>query len=107
MPFSSALKLRLDFPDRRILSSPASRFKRQFVIQKPTKSKGESKKYKKCVIFVRRDYSEDMTSFTTALVISGTVLRNALRNIFRGADGFGLTEVESTEASVVLLKTAF
>ncbi|KAI6089961.1 P-loop containing nucleoside triphosphate hydrolase protein [Hypoxylon rubiginosum] len=73
------------------------KFKRQHVLQKPNKSKGESKKHKRCVIFVRRDYSEDMTSFTTALVISGATLRNALRNIFRGTDGFGLTEDESTE----------
>ncbi|ORY18232.1 P-loop containing nucleoside triphosphate hydrolase protein [Clohesyomyces aquaticus] len=73
------------------------KYKRQFVIQKPTKARRESKKHKNCVIFVRRDYSEDMTSFTTALVFSGSVLRNALRNIFRGAEGFGLTENESTE----------
>ncbi|PVI00677.1 P-loop containing nucleoside triphosphate hydrolase protein [Periconia macrospinosa] len=71
--------------------------KRQWVIQKPTKKKGGSKKYKNCVIFVRRDYDEDMLSFTTALIISGLVLRNALRNIFRGAAGFGLTENETTE----------
>ncbi|XXH03772.1 hypothetical protein Hte_010178 [Hypoxylon texense] len=73
------------------------KYKRQHVLQKPNKSRGESKKHKRCVIFVRRDYEEDMTSFTTALVISGATLRNALRNIFRGADGFGLTEDESTE----------
>ena len=41
-----------------------------------------------------------MTSFTTALVISGSILRNALRNIYRGAEGFGLTENQSTEASL-------
>jgi hypothetical protein len=71
--------------------------KRQFVIQKPAKPRPESKKHKKPVILVRRDYQEDMMSFTTALVISGSVLRNALRHIFRGAAGFTLTESDSTE----------
>ncbi|KAK8238708.1 P-loop containing nucleoside triphosphate hydrolase protein [Phyllosticta capitalensis] len=73
------------------------RYKRQYVTQKPAKAKKESKKHRKCVIFVRRDYSEDMTSFTTVLIISGAVLRNALRQIFRGAEGFSLTESEKTE----------
>jgi len=40
-----------------------------------------------------------MTSFKTVLVIPGPILRNALRNIFRGADGFGLTETDTTEVS--------
>jgi hypothetical protein len=73
------------------------RMKRQYVIQKPAKPRAESKKHKKSVILVRRDYQEDMISFTTALVISGSVLRNALRHIFKGAAGFTLTESDSTE----------
>ncbi|KAF1997704.1 P-loop containing nucleoside triphosphate hydrolase protein [Amniculicola lignicola CBS 123094] len=73
------------------------KFKRQYVLQKPSKKRDESKKHKNCVIFVRRDYSEDMTSFNTVLIISGLVLRNALRHIFRGAEGFSLTENPSTE----------
>ncbi|KAI0164351.1 P-loop containing nucleoside triphosphate hydrolase protein [Hypoxylon sp. FL1284] len=70
--------------------------RRQYVIQKPNKSQANEKKHKRCVIFVRRDYQEDMTNFTTFLVISAGPLRNALRNIFRGADGFSLTEDAST-----------
>ncbi|KAF2450414.1 P-loop containing nucleoside triphosphate hydrolase protein [Karstenula rhodostoma CBS 690.94] len=73
--------------------------KRQYVIQKPAKPRTESKKSKKPVILVRRDYEENMLDFTTALVISGTVLRNALRHIFRGAAGFTLTESDSTETT--------
>ncbi|KAF2118078.1 P-loop containing nucleoside triphosphate hydrolase protein [Lophiotrema nucula] len=71
--------------------------KRQHVIQKPAKPRAESKKHKKPIILVRRDYQENMIDFTTALVISGAVLRNALRHIFRGAAGFTLTESDSTE----------
>ncbi|ETS80813.1 hypothetical protein PFICI_08342 [Pestalotiopsis fici W106-1] len=73
------------------------RFKRQFVLKKPAKPKNESRRYKDCVIFVRRDYNPEMTDYQTVLIISGEVLRNALRNIFRGAAGFGLTENIITE----------
>ncbi|KAF2729071.1 P-loop containing nucleoside triphosphate hydrolase protein [Polyplosphaeria fusca] len=77
--------------------------KRQYVIQKPAKPRAESKKHKKPIILVRRDYQENMTDFTTALVISGSVLRNALRHIFKGAAGFTLTESDSTELTPVFM----
>jgi hypothetical protein len=77
------------------------RAKRRHVIEKPSKSRGETKKkYKNCVIFVRRDYSIDMTSFTTALIISGPILRNALLHIFQGAEDFSLTDNDTTEVSM-------
>lgn len=51
---------------------------------------------------MRRDFEDDMKTFTTALVISGATLRNALRNVFQGAGGFALTENESTEVHIII-----
>ncbi|KAI0535349.1 P-loop containing nucleoside triphosphate hydrolase protein [Xylaria digitata] len=71
------------------------RSKRRWVLKKV--QPGSSKKYTRCVLFVRRVYTEKMIYNETLLVVKGPILRNALRNIFRGARGFGLTDDEESE----------
>ncbi|KAI1130692.1 P-loop containing nucleoside triphosphate hydrolase protein [Nemania abortiva] len=69
--------------------------KRRWVLKKV--QPGSSKKYMRCVLFVRRVYSERMIYDGTVLVVKGPILRNALRNIFRCAQGFGLTDDQESE----------
>ncbi|KAF2965667.1 hypothetical protein GQX73_g7873 [Xylaria multiplex] len=77
------------------------RSKRQWVLKKV--QPGTSKKYNRCVLFVRRVYTEKMIYDETLLVVKGPILRNALRNIFRGARGFGLTVEEESEVKAPFL----
>uniref|UniRef100_A0A8H7N2U1 AAA+ ATPase domain-containing protein n=1 Tax=Bionectria ochroleuca TaxID=29856 RepID=A0A8H7N2U1_BIOOC len=71
--------------------------RRRYVVCKPAQPRESSLKHKPCVIYALRVYTEDMITFKTQLRIPGQKLRNALQNIFRGAQGFGLTESENTE----------
>ncbi|CAG9953903.1 unnamed protein product [Clonostachys rosea f. rosea IK726] len=71
--------------------------RRRYVVCKPAQPRESSLKHKPCVIYALRVYTEDMITFNTQLRIPGQKLRNALQNIFRGAQGFGLTESENTE----------
>ncbi|CAH0054510.1 unnamed protein product [Clonostachys solani] len=71
--------------------------RRRYVVCKPAQPRESSLKHKPCVIYALRVYTEDMITFNTKLRIPGQKLRNALQNIFRGAQGFGLTDSENTE----------
>ncbi len=59
-----------------------------------------SKTVGRYVLLVRRIYSEKMVYERTIVVVRGPVLRNALRNIFRGAEGFTLTDEEHAEVEL-------
>ncbi|CAI6033039.1 unnamed protein product [Clonostachys chloroleuca] len=71
--------------------------RRRYIVCKPAQPRESSLKHKPCVIYALRVYTEDMITFNTKLRIPGQKLRNALQNIFRGAQGFGLTDSENTE----------
>ncbi|KAF8859460.1 P-loop containing nucleoside triphosphate hydrolase protein [Acephala macrosclerotiorum] len=71
--------------------------KRKWVLKRTAKGSSGIKKLGRYVLFVRRVYTEKMTYSHTVIIVKGAILRNALCNIFRGADGFILTDDENVE----------
>ncbi|KAK1456141.1 hypothetical protein CMEL01_16553 [Colletotrichum melonis] len=69
---------------------------RQWVLTSAAK-RPKPKKQGKCVMFIRRVYTERRIYSHTVVIFQGAVLRNAMRNIFRNVEGFGLGKDESVE----------